>query len=53
MLSEKLRESEKNVKLLTKENEDLINLLKNIYRCSGERNHLSKPILDEIKIKIN
>ena len=36
------------IKRLREENEKLINILKDVYRCSGERNHLSKPILDDI-----
>ena len=48
-----LRHTKEAVKELQEENAMLLSALKDAYKCSGERNHLTKPVLDTMLEAIN
>ena len=52
-IRQELRIAKKVIEEYKEENEILLNTLKSAYQCSGERNHLTKPVLDDMLEAIN
>ena len=52
-IRQELRIAKKVIEEYKEENKILLEALKNAYRCSGERNYLTKPVLDEMLEAIN
>jgi len=50
---EPMVKKQKEIEDLKRLNKSLLSALKSAYRCSGERNHLTKPVLDEMLKAIN
>jgi hypothetical protein len=50
---EELRVSKKVIDEVKEENTMLLSALKDAYKCSGERKHLTKPVLDTMLEAIN
>ena len=52
-IRQELRITKNVIEEYKEENKLLLNALKEAYRCSGERNHLTKPVLDIMLDAIN
>ena len=52
-IRQELRIANKVINEVKEENTILLSALKDAYKCSGERNHLTKPVLDTMLEAIN
>ena len=52
-IRQELRIANKVINEVKEENTMLLSALKAAYKCSGERNHLTKPVLDTMLEAIN
>ena len=52
-IRQELRIANKVIEEYKEENKLLLSALKDAYQCSGERNHLTKPVLDNMLEAIN